>query len=356
MKRIAKYAAGAALAFLMLVLSVPATAQTDVAGIKVKPAITQQRVDPGKTFSGTLTVTNVSQQQQTYYIQKRNISGLTETGQPQFSEQTGANEYGLASWIQLPVTSVTLQSGASKEVPFTVAVPADAQPGGHFGAIFFTQQPPQNTPNGTGVGFEVASIVSIRISGDADDEAQIREFRTDRSLYGTPEVNFTARIENVGNTLVQPVGFIEISDMFGKKVATLPVNDSGAGVFPKSIRQFTQNWKGEGLVFGNYKARLILSYGDQGKKTLSGETGFWVLPKGIIFTVLGTLLGIFLMLVIGVRLYIRSKIGSAAGSARAQAVSRTMPASPSLLMMAMIAIVIVAVVGALVMLVVSLLA
>ena len=151
------------MASLVLLMGLSAAAQTDVAGIKVKPAITQQRVDPGKTFSGTLTVTNVSQQQQTYYIQKRNISGLSETGQPQFSEQAGANEYGLASWIQLPQSSVTLQSGASKEVPFSVAVPTGAQPGSHFGAIFFTQQPPQNTPNGTGVGFEVASIVSIRI-------------------------------------------------------------------------------------------------------------------------------------------------------------------------------------------------
>ena len=39
--------------------------------------------------------------------------------------------------------AITIQPGEKKEIPFTITVPKDAEPGGQYGAIFFT--PPATT-------------------------------------------------------------------------------------------------------------------------------------------------------------------------------------------------------------------
>jgi hypothetical protein len=79
---------------------------------------------------------------------------------------------------------------------------------------------------GAAVGYDVANIVSIRVAGDVSEGAEIRQFSTDQFVYGSTDVNFTLRIENLGNVLVRPSGPLEITNMFGKTVATLVFNES----------------------------------------------------------------------------------------------------------------------------------
>ena len=87
-------------------------------------------------------------------------------------------------------------------------------------------------------------------------------------------VPYEFKFENTGNVHVKVKGKIEIYNLFGKKVAELPVDEQT--VLPDSARIFTSTWLREPL-FGFYKARLSISYGSL-NVTDKAETSFFAFP------------------------------------------------------------------------------
>jgi hypothetical protein len=225
----------------------------------------------------------------------------------------------MSSWITLSTDSVNVPAGAEVPFTFTVAVPPDAPPCNHFAGVFVTMEPPELSENGASIGYEVANIVSLRVSGECLESAKIRQFSTDNYIYGSPNVTFNLRIENDGNTLVRPMGPVEITNMFGQQVdGGLIFNESAAAVFPTDTREFTFDWSGEGYGFGRYEAVVSPIYGEEGaKQTMSSTVTFWVLPVKIVLPALGILATLLLVVYVGVRIYVRRKLAYyAAGSTR----------------------------------------
>lgn len=282
-------------------------AQED-SGIKISPSIIEERVEPGQILRSYLYVTNRTKTTQTYYVSKMNMTGLTEKGDPEFVDDASVGST-LSSWISVPVTPIIVSGSGTKEIPFSIQIPVNAPPGGHFAGIFVSTVPDLAEKKNTFViGVQAGTIVSLRVAGDIKEEAQIRNFFTDKIVYDSPEVNLTAKVENSGNTLVRPSGSIEIFDWFGKKVATLIVNENGGAVLPRNTRAYTTTWRGEGFVLGKYEAHLGLSYGDAAKKTVYTTLTFWVLPTKMVLSIV---VGIILSIVIvfgGARAYVRREL------------------------------------------------
>jgi len=278
------------------------------AGIRIAPSIIEEAVDPGETLNLSLRVTNVSAVPITYYFAKKDIKGVTGNGTPIFAEDEEPTDFEVSSWIRFETESIDLDAGEEKEVSFQVIVPADATPGSHFGGIFMVLKPPKLRESGAGVGYEVGTILSLRIAGDTLEEARIREFFSDKTMYSKPEVKFTTTVENIGNVLIRPVGPIEIINIFGEKVDSIRVNSSAGAVLPGVQRTFENNWKGERFTFGRYQVVLSLVYGDDGRKTISQTISFWVLPLRIILPILGVLLTIIVVIYAGVKLHIRRRL------------------------------------------------
>lgn len=294
------------------------------AGVELKPSTIEDKADPGTVLQKELSVTNKSNSTQTYYLIAKDISGVGDSGMPIFADP-GAEVTGfeLSTWLLYPIEPITLSPGTSIQVPVTITVPGDATPGSHFGGLFVSVEPPRLRESGAGVGYEVGAIVSIRISGDVIESARIREFSTDKLLYSSPDVKFLARIENPGNVLVRPRGPLSISNMFGKQVALLTVNDTLGGVFPGTTRPYEISWSGEGLGFGRYQAVLGLSYGeDDARGSISGTVSFWVLPTKVILPILGVLSLLILVIYLGVKLYIRRALDELSTTSGRRVVAR----------------------------------
>lgn len=285
------------------------------AGVSVSPALIEETLDPGFTKKYTIELTNLDVTEQTYFLTTRNISDVRPGGVPVFArdnkEVTGME---LADWISLDVTEIVLQSGESTNVPFTLAVPENASPGSHFGGVFISVDPPELENSGAAVGYQVANIISIRVSGEVNESASIRQFSTEKFLYSTQDINFNIRVENSGNVLVRPFGPLVITNMLGQQVDQVTFNPDLAGVFPERTRDFVLNWQGEGVGFGRYEVVLSAIYGDEGaKKTMSSTASFWVLPMNIIGPALGVLAVLLLIVFVFVRLYINRTVAQLSG-------------------------------------------
>ncbi|KKW35448.1 MAG: hypothetical protein UY81_C0041G0004 [Candidatus Giovannonibacteria bacterium GW2011_GWA2_53_7] len=284
-------------------------------GIKIQPTLIEEKVEPGMTKDYALKVENVSKVPLALFTTVRDIIGVGPDGRPIYAEDDQEDTYRVSSWVTFREKRVDLAPGESKTVPFTVLVPKDVSPGGHFGSVSLTEQPSGDLPAGTSIGFEVGAILSLQVTGDVVEDTRFRSFFSAKTVYGTPDVAFTVRLENLGNVVSRPVGLIDITNMWGRKVTSIPVNDTVAGIFPKSARQFDVKWKPDTLEFGRYEAAAAISVsGQKGKQTITSMTQFWILPTNILYPAVGGLLAFILMVYVFLRLYVRRKLRALSGA------------------------------------------
>lgn len=269
------------------------------AGIKISPVKIEDVVDPGQTISTQLKVTNESASAQTFYVYLRDFKAEGESGEAKLVAPGTEDGYYLSSWIDITTDGIPFAPNEEKIIPFKVRVPADTGPGGYFGAVLFGTQPPRLSQDaeergaGMSIAQQTAALVLLRVKGDVNEVANIREFNTDKDFYSTPfDVDFLIRIENEGNVHVKPHGTINIENMFGKEVAVIRVNETGGNILPNSIRRFSNiKWEGKN-AFGKYTAKLGLTYGTptdqggQGQSSLFAAKEFWVFPWRYIIPVL----------------------------------------------------------------------
>ncbi len=101
----------------------------------------------------------------------------------------------LSTWISLWATSVTLNPGQEVTIPFTISVPSNATPGGHYGAVFFKNPGSESSAGGTvGINVDYGILVLLTVSWETDTEAEI----------GDPSINFWGTIKNSSNILNIP--------------------------------------------------------------------------------------------------------------------------------------------------------
>jgi hypothetical protein len=300
----------ALISFVILLQPTDVSAQGG-AGVSIKPAQIEKTLNPGVVEQHNLSIENLTSSEQTYYIFVRNISGVGDGGVPIFAKSdTERTGYEITDWITLSTSTISIPAGQAKSITFEMAVPDNASPGSHFGGVFVSVEPPEINTIGASIGYQVANIISIRISGDVNESLTIRQLSTNKYLYSSQDVNFDVRIENEGNVLVRPVGMIEIVNMLGESVDTVPFNEEARAVFPATTRDyFGISWAGGGVGFGRYEARLSVVYGDEGaKKTETNTVTFWILPMNIILPALAALVFVLVVVFVGVKLYIRRSL------------------------------------------------
>ena len=278
---------------------VPAAAQV---GVKVSPVRVEEIVDPGEVMDVAMKVTNNSNEPKTFYAYLRDFTAEDESGRARLIAPGTEDGSFMSSWIEITTEGVEFGAGEEKIIPYRVRVPAEAGPGGYYGAILFGTTPPklflgsEDKGAGMAIAQQTGSLILLQVKGDVHEEARVREFNTDKRVYGTPfDARFLVRIENLGNVHVKPVGLLTVRNMFGKEVAVIKMNEGGANVLPKSIRRFEYGWGGE-TGFGRYRAGLGISYGTaanrggQGKQSLVTEIYFWIIPWKIIIPALSVLI------------------------------------------------------------------
>ncbi len=281
-------------------------------GMKLSPTTFEDNIDPGTDRSFILNVQNVGDVSSTLHPLARNITGIGPDQHPIYSDQKDAEGYALASWITYQESEIVVKPGETKALHFSIRFPKDAHPGSHMAGIFLSDRSQQEIKNGSGVGFEVGSILSFRVAGDIVEDTQIRDFFSTKTIYNTPVVGFVLKVENRGNVLAKPRGLIDITNMFGKKVVSLPINDSAAGVFPKGTREFNATWKPDDIQIGRFEAVVALAIsGVNGTQTISRVVQFWILPMNILMPFFGGLLFVIVLLYILLRLYIRRQLHGA---------------------------------------------
>lgn len=256
-------------------------------GTTVSPAVTEVNVDKGKSYTISMRVTNASAGDLTYTTETQDFEAKDETGDAKLLTDTSLTPaVSIRSWFTGLPKTLTIKAGQTATVPVQIVVPANATAGGHFGAIGFIANPTSGSGN-VHVASEVSSLFLLTVNGPITENLTVASFDT-RNADGTKHqgffeygpVTFVTRFKNEGNVQEQPVGHIDITNLFGHKTATLDMNKSAGNVLPSSIRAYTSTLKTKWL-FGYYTAHMTAGYGTHGQ-VLTYTTGFWVVPYRVI--------------------------------------------------------------------------
>lgn len=246
------------------------------AGISISPLKYELNIEPGKEASQLIKVTNSTDGALTLYTSKEDFVAGDDTGTPSFVKKQNAtsDEYSLSSWITVEESNFTLAKGETREIRFRVKAPSNAEPGGHYGAVFFSPGSPEKgqvtVVQRLGVLLLVNVPGEVKIAGGLDSfnvgSSDQNKF-TGKSEFDAFPIVFQTRFKNDGNTHLKPTGKIELVDdngnvlkSIGKETITtptgvfvgekmvdyIPVNDGLGSVLPKSERRFDSTWEGFG--------------------------------------------------------------------------------------------------------------
>lgn len=262
-----------------------------VQAISLTPLTFELYANPGDAVTNVLRIVNTDPNPVTVNIEIQDFAAIGEEGQVTLLPGEDNSTYSLASWVTVSPSLLTIPAQDSATVEFSVNVPANAEPGGHYGSIL-AHVSAGATPGAVTIAQKIGSLLLMNVAGEVDENLLVEEFSVPAfSEYGP--VTILSRFENTGTVHLKPRGFILIKNMFGKEIAKLDVPQRN--VLPKSIRRIEVPW-GEKLMFGRYEATLTAIYGSA-NEPLSSVTHFWVVPWKIVSAIViaGIALLIFLI-------------------------------------------------------------
>lgn len=266
-------------------------AQAGGQGVEISPALVEINTEKGNTYNVSVKVTNVTTADLDYIVTVEDFNSKDETGSPQVLIDSNLPESAsIKSWVS-SIDDFSLKTKEKRTVDFKITVPDNAEPGGHYGVLRFSGTDPQISGSGVGLSASAGTLLLIRVAGEIEETANIESFFTASgesrtAFFENSPIKFVTRIKNTGNIHVKPVGSIEIKNMFGNIVETLPVNDSKGNVLPDSIRKFETSF--DKYTIGYYKATLTIGYGTTGQ-ALVATASFWVIPYKIILVAIAAL-------------------------------------------------------------------
>lgn len=293
--------------------------------LEIAPPVVNLTANPGEVKNVNINLRDISSNPLVVTGEVNDFGANGEEGVPKLMvDDTEASPYSIKTWIGA-LSQITLQPRQVKSLPVTITVPANAAPGGYYGVIRFSANPPGVEGTGVSLSASLGALIFIRVNGDAKESMQFEDFYTTAregtrtGFFESQPVNFVARINNTGNVHEQPVGQIVVKDIFGNVVTNVNMNLDRRNVLPSSIRKFEAPMDkaniGDRFLFGYYTAKLTMTYGSK-DQTVDTTVGFWVIPWRLILTVIGVIIALVIIIRVLAKRYADRAVGRSRGSRR----------------------------------------
>lgn len=230
--------------------------------ITLSPVKQRYALDAGSSKTDELTVVNDGETAYDFIVYARPYSVHNEAyDNPDFTSQTPTTD--VYQWVQVSQARYHVDAGQTVKVPYTIRVPQNATPGGHYGVLFAETQPTDNSGGNSVVRKKrVGMIIYATINGQYQMGGQSLGTSIPFLQFHTP-LSATSRIKNTGNSDFVVNSTYLITDLFGGEKYHV---DKDYVVLPQTTRLMTFNWE-NAPWFGLFKAEVKTSFLDQNTDT-----------------------------------------------------------------------------------------
>lgn len=222
----------------------------DRESITMSPTNSQYTVGVGGVVNDRLTIVNDSKKAYDFIVYSRPYSiNNNEYSNPDFTSTVKSAD--LYAWVQFPQTKFHAEPNTTTYVNYSINIPANASPGGHYGVIFAEVQPSEVKTSGNQIirKKRVGSIVyttvkgAVNIAGDAG-KGTIPFWQVQ------PPLHTTIVTKNTGNTHFTSDARLTVKDIFGNVKYQSKKNFF---ILPDTVRTTDLNWD-KAPWFGLFKA------------------------------------------------------------------------------------------------------
>lgn len=262
----------------------------------IGPGKVELTIKPGQTVTKMISVTNRISEDRTFELIVEDMSGSADPSQAVvlLGDQNGP--YSLRDYFSFPDKNFTLKLGERAQIPVSITMPPNAEPGGYYGAVLVTTVQ-SNVEEGQNVNTPVIARVGtlffITVPGEFEKQGVMTDFTTipKKFLFTKGPINLGILFENTGSIHLGPYGEVKVQNLFGEEVGFVEIEPWF--VLPKSMRLRELTWDRE-LLLGRYTitANINRGYDDiVDTKVIH----VWVLPWQFL---LGVFLTIFILFIV----------------------------------------------------------
>jgi hypothetical protein len=271
---IRKFVGAVATVVAAFVLSTSVFAQSPAPGtesITISPVSNKITADAGVKVDGELTVVNDGNTAYDFTVYARPYSIQNDNyDNPNFTIATKNTE--VYQWVQFQKSSYHLEANKTVKIPYTIRIPATANPGGHYGVIFAETQPSGPVSGNAVVRKKrVGMILYTTVNGDVQNTGQATGGDIPFWQLQPPlEAKVTAK--NTGNNDFLNNTNLVVKDIFGNIKYQ---SQKDYRVLPDTSRTSTLQWS-DAPWFGFYNVQVSEKFLDQ---SLSRSGYVLIMPR-----------------------------------------------------------------------------
>lgn len=263
----------------------------------VGPGKLEVTVKPGETVTKMMTVTNRIADNKTFELSIEDMSGSVDPSIPVVLLGDKNGPYTLRDNVSFPKNIFTLALGERAQIPVTITMPPNAEPGGYYGSVLVSTVQKGDGEDGASASSpiiaRVGTLLFITVPGAAQKSGEVTEFSTvpNKLFFTKGPLNLGVLFENTGSVHLNPYGDIKVTNILGEEVGFIEIEPWF--VLPKSLRLREIVWDRE-LLLGRYTITASINRGYDDVIDIK-TIHIWVLPWQFLASVFA---GVFVLFVL----------------------------------------------------------
>jgi hypothetical protein len=274
---------------LILVFLIPGTSWSQANfDIKVFPSKLELNAGAGSAQQFLINIQNLGAQDQRlrvyfndYYVKANNQFVFKEPGH---------YSYSCAKWLSTDTSKMVAPAGQTVQKAFGL----NAEPGGHYGVIFFEQVPPTGGPNIETVP-RIGVVTLVTVPGEIVRKGTITSVKVTNAwfwptrkfpLLPVRKVRCRVTFRNEGNVHLTVAGKVTYTPSFGWGTGGVKINE--LTILPKTTRYLDAELEDPPLM-GSFEATAEVQYGpslDVYDITKTKKTSFQIYPLSLLLILL----------------------------------------------------------------------
>lgn len=245
------------LAGALLLIGAPAAHAADNGSWSVYPATERsgQRpyfylsADPGATLHDKVTVTNKTDRPETFRLYAADAYNTARDGGYAVRARD-ERQRSVGAWARTGRDRVTVEPHGSVTVPVTIAVPENAEPGDHPGALVALDEridPADAGAVAVGIQKAVGARIYLRVNGPTMPALSVDDIRVEHSQplvpgTGKSRAVISYTLHNRGNVTLSPKVALKAEGLFGRTLLARDLKRIPAELLPRQEVRLTEQW------------------------------------------------------------------------------------------------------------------
>lgn len=231
----------------------------------VGPGKIELEIKPGESKTVLVSVSNRTGSAKLFNLEMEDAAGSQDPNTPIVLLGAQVGPYSMKDFIGVADESFVIEHNTRIQIPVTVSVPLNAEPGGLYGSLLVTTTSVNDKQDAGGaprsaIVSRIGTLFFITVPGAVEKSGSVLDFSTvpAKTFFTTGPIAMGILFENTGSMHLNPYGSVTVQNFLGEEVGFVEIDPWF--VMPKALRLREVTWDRE-LLLGRYTITAEINRG-----------------------------------------------------------------------------------------------